>query len=254
MNVFSIIAAIAFASSSQAQIDTTARIRGVAGSTFNGRPLAGVMVSVAGGSKAVLSDAKGLFSLDGLPAGRQTIRISYDGQDTQDYVFDLRSGETKQLEIMLDLEAEDLSPVVAEEQSANTWQDLAGFYARRREYHGFARFYTREEIGHLRPRRLSSLLTLEGISTRCGTGCFPTRFSRAGLCAIPISVDGMPLHETTYDEIAVTDVAAVEVYRGVPPNGLSPTLDITQGSPIWVADGRSSEATGACGLVAIWTR
>jgi hypothetical protein len=254
MNAISIIAAIAVASSSQAQLDTTARIRGVASSTFNGRPLAGVMVSLAAGSKSVLSDSKGLFSLDGLPVGRQKIRISYDGQETQDYEFDLHSGDTKQLAIMLDLEAEDLSPVVAEEQSANTWRDLAGFYARRREYRGFARFYTREEIDHLRPRRLSSLLTLDGISTRCVTGCLPTRVSRTGRCAIPISVDGIPLHEDNYDEIAVSEVAAVEVYRGVPPNGLSPAVGIAVGSPIWVAGGRSSEATGACGLVAIWTR
>lgn len=247
MNAFFLVAAIV-------QLDTTARIQGVASSAFNGRPLAGVMIAVQASSQSVLSDAKGRFSLDGLPAGRQTIRISYDGQETQDYTFDLSSGGTKQLAIMLDLEAEDLSSVVAEEQSANTWRDLAGFYARRREYRGFARFYTREEIDRLRPRRLSSLLTLEGISTRCVTGCFPTRLSRAGLCAIPVSVDGIALHETNYDDIAVSEVAAVEVYRGVPPNGLNPGLGILAGSPIWVAGGRSSEATGACGLVAIWTR
>ena len=62
------------------------------------------------------------------------------------------------------------------------------------------------------------------------------------------------MHEVNYDEIAVSKVAAVEVYRGVPPNGLSPALAITTGSPIWVVGGRSSESTGACGLVAIWTR
>jgi hypothetical protein len=189
-----------------------------------------------------------------LPVGRQVIRIAYDGQETQEFPFTLGSGDTKQIAIMLDLAAEDLNPVVVEEQSANTWRDLAGFYARRREYQGFAKFYTREEIDHLRPLRLSSLLTLEGIRTRCMTGCFPTRFSRAGLCAIPISVDGMPLHENDYDRIEMSEVAGVEVYRGVPPNGLDPALAITPGSPVWVMGGRSSEATGACGLVAIWTR
>jgi hypothetical protein len=252
MHAISVVAAIVLAASSQAPIDTTARIRGVASSTFDGRPLAGVMIAVT--EKSVLSDAKGLFSLDGLPAGRQTVHISYDGQKTEDYEFDLRSGGTKHLTIMLDLEAEDLSSVVAEEQNVDTWQDLAGFYARRREYRGFARFYTRAEIDHIRPPRLSSILTLDGITTRCVSGCVPTRLSRAGRCAIPVSVDGMPLHETNYDEIAVSDIAAIEVYRGVSPNGLSPAVAITPGSPIWVVDGRSSQATGACGLVAIWTR
>ncbi|MFN2572775.1 MAG: carboxypeptidase-like regulatory domain-containing protein [Gemmatimonadales bacterium] len=238
----------------QVSMDTSARIRGQVNSARNGGPLPGVMISVASAHRGVVTDSEGTFALDGLTPGPQLIHISYEGRETQEYQFNLRSGRIKRIAIVLDSAATDLAPVVAEAQNANTWQDLAGFYARMREYRGFARFFTREEIEHIRPRRLSTLLILEGIRTRCLTWCLPTRFSRGALCAIPISVDGMPLREDDYDRISVSSVVGVEVYRGVPPNGLSPGLAVVPGTAIWMGGGGSYETTGACGLVAIWTR
>ncbi len=80
----------------------------------------------------------------------------------------------------------------------------------------------------------------------------PTRFSRGTLCAVPINVNGLPWGEDNYDRIDVSQVAAVEVYRGEPPYGLSPALAVSAGSSIWMGGGFPSR--GTCGLVMIWTR
>lgn len=232
--------------------DTSARIRGAAISDFNGRPIAGVMISVPEVKKFVVTDSDGQFALAGLPAGKRSIRVSYEGRQTQDYMFTLQGQQTKQIAVVLDVDAEDLNPLVVEARQANIWRDLAGFYERRRTYGAFAHFFTREEIAKMRPTRLSGLLTLEGIVTRCYQDCRPTRYTRGKLCTVPVSVDGVALREMDYDQIAVADVAGVEVYRGVPPTDLNHSLVPTVGSSIWMGTGLS--AAGQCGLVEIWTR
>lgn len=237
------------------QVDTTARISGIAASSLNGRPLSGVMISVPAARKRVVTDSTGTFSLAGLPAGVQKIRIAYEGRQTEEYQFTLRNGRTKTLHVLLDVDAVDLEPVVVEAQHPDRWRDLGGFYARQRSYRGFARFFTREEIERSQPPRISTLLAGERIVTRCIRGCFPTRFSRGRLCLVPVSVDGMPFREEDYDRIAVADVAGIEVYRGAPPFGLSYGLPLTPASSVWQGDLFSPTGpTGACGLVLIWTR
>jgi len=248
------VTAAILASSLQAQAlpDTSARIRGAAISSYNGRPLAGVMISAPEVKKFVVTDSSGQFALAGLPTGRRSIRVSYEGRETQDYVFTLEDQRTKQIAVLLDLDAVDLDPLVVEARQPNLWRDLGGFYERRRVYNGFAHFFTREEISRMRPNRLSGLLTLEGIVTRCYQDCRPTRASRGKLCPVPVSVDGVAYREVDYDQISVSDVAGVEVYRGVPPADLSHALLPTVGSSIWMGTGMS--AAGSCGLVEIWTR
>ena len=235
-----------------AQTPSVATLRGTASSSFNGHPLAGVMISVPAARKFVVTDSSGSFWLGGLPTGVQLIRVSFDGRETDYFQFELRGQHVKQIAVLLDVEAIDLDPVVVEVRQVNGQRDLAGFYERRDWYRGFARFFTREEIDQVRPTRISSLLTLEGIATRCFELCMPTRFSRGALCAVPINVNGMPWGEDNYDRIDVSRVAAVEVYRGEPPYGLSPALAVSAGSSIWMGGGFPTH--GACGLVMIWTR
>ncbi len=236
----------------RSQIDTTARIRGMAISSFNGRPLSGVMISLPAARKFAVTNSTGTFFLAGLPAGVQKIRVSYDGRDTEEYEFTLLGGSTKQIAVLLDAAAEDLAPLVVEAQHPDEWRDLGGFYARETAYRGFARFFTREEIERLHPPHISSLLALERIVTRCIEGCRPTRVSRSRLCFVPVSVDGMPLQEEEYDRIAVADVAGVEVYRGNPPYGLTYGTVLGPAASVW--QGESFNSRGSCGSVLIWTR
>jgi hypothetical protein len=146
----------------------------------------------------------------------------------------------------------DLDPLVVEAIEPNVWLDLAGFFERRASYRGFAHFFTREEIGRVHPAKLSGLLTIDGIVTRCYVDCRPTRFNRGRLCFVPVNVNGVSLREVDYDQIDVATVAGVEVYRGVPPPDLARSLLPVVGASTWMGTGRS--AGGACGLVEIWTR
>src|SRR6266566_1087004 len=165
-----------------AQTPSVATLRGTASSSFNGHPLAGVMIAVPAARKFVVTDSSGSFWLGGLPTGLQLIRVSFDGRETDYFRFELRGEHVKRIAVLLDLEAVDLDPIVVEVRQVNGQRDLAGFYER----------------------------------------------------------------------LDVSRVAAVEVYRGEPPYGLSPSLAVSAGSSIWMGGGFPNR--GNCGLVMIWTR
>lgn len=248
----SCVAALAAPDSLAAQVDTTGRIRGKTSSSINGRPFPGVTISVSAPKRSVVSDSTGTFWLGGLPSGRLKIRVSYNGHQTDEFILTLQPERTKRLAILIDSSADDLNPVVSEVQHPNSWRDLAGFYERMRRYGGFAHFFTREEIDKTQPATISALLADEGIAMRCVQGCLPTRFIQGEACIVPVSVDGMPFREVDYDHISIDDVAAVEVYRGVPPSGLSFGSAVTGESPVWHSG--PFRLAGGCGSVLIWTR
>lgn len=231
-----------------------ARISGHVLSAYNGQPLPGVIVSVPELERSVVTDAQGVFVIMDLPAGHQSVRVIYDGRETADYVFHLREGRTVKLTIVLDVAANDLAPIVVEPGIIDLWRDLAGFYERRRQYKGYGRFFTREDIDRQRPTRISTLLKTAGISQWCMRSytCVPTRFIRGRMCAVPISVNGLPVWERDFDRIPIDIVAAVEIYRDPNPQGFStPVQQLGQYSfeardPVYGRD--------RCGSVGIWTR
>jgi hypothetical protein len=228
-------------------VDSSASIYGAAISSYNGhRSWACLAAPTHSSSPIQWTLVRGLH-------GRQTIQVSYDGRVTEAYVFELQHQHAKRIAVLLDVAAEDLDALVVEAREANIWRDLGGFYERRQEYAGFAHFFTREEISHMRARTLSSLLTAEGIVTRCSPACWPMRMNRGRLCQVSISVNGVSQREPDYNGIAIADVTGVEVYRGVPPADLSRSM-VPNSSPssIWMGTGMS--AAGQCGLVEIWTR
>lgn len=150
----------------------------------------------------------------------------------------------------------DLDPVVVEARYPDDWRNLAGFFARRKMYNGFAHFYTREDLERERPVNLRLLLAGEGILTRCFArlGCVPTRLSRGTLCTVSVSVDGTPFWEDEYDRIPMDEVVGVEVYRDGPLGfswpGLRPGAPaLLQGNSV----GRLTDV-GGCGSIRIWTR
>ena len=254
MIALSLFAAI-IASSMQAPApaDSSAGIHGSAISSYNGHPLAGVVIFAPEAQRLVTTDSNGRFTLDGLPVGRQAIQVSYDGRLTEAYTFDLQSHNSTRIAVLLDVEAVDLDPLVVEAREANIWRDLAGFYERRQEYRGFAHFFTREEISHVRVESIAGLLTSEGIVTRCSPSCWPTRLNRGRMCVVSVSVNGVSQHEPDFDGIDIKEVTGVEVYRGVPPADLSRSMiSSSTSASMWMGTGMS--AAGQCGLVEIWTR
>jgi len=237
--------------SSQTQSDTTARINGHALSAYNGRPLAGVMISVTAAQRSTVTDANGGFTLAGLPPGPQKLRVSYEGRDTEEYEFGLRAGRTTKIAVVLDTQATNLAPLVVEARFVDVWRDLAGFYERRQRYGGFARFFTREDIERSHPEAISVLLKGAGIFTWCLYTCLPTRFSRGRICSVPVSLDGLPIWERDLDRIPMDNVAAVEIYRD-PPN--SSPFGVPMINQFGFEGKDLIQGRGECGSVGIWTR
>ncbi|HEY3221577.1 MAG TPA: carboxypeptidase-like regulatory domain-containing protein [Gemmatimonadales bacterium] len=230
-----------------AQVDTTAAISGRAISAYNGKSLVGVMIALPSAHKFSVSDSNGVFRLAGLPTGQQKVRVAYEGRETAEYEFGLKSHRTKRLTVVLDVDAVDLAPVVVTTRFPDAdWRDLGGFYARRRMYGGWGRFYTREDIERWHVISLESLLAREGIMTRCMGSCLPTRFGIDGVCTVAVSVDGMPFWDYDYANIPIDEVAGVEVYRNdtFTPLELQSTL-----RRVDLTSGRRN-----CGAVQIWTR
>src|SRR5437867_6448110 len=85
-----------------AQTPSVATLRGTASSSFNGHPLAGVMISVPAARKFVVTDSSGSFWLGGLPTGVQLIRVSFDGRETDYFQFELRGQHVKQIAVLLE--------------------------------------------------------------------------------------------------------------------------------------------------------
>lgn len=233
------------------QTDTSARISGNAISAYNGRPLAMVMVAVPTAGKAAVTDSTGRFVLTGLPPGELIVHVSFEGQEIRERPFLLRHGRTTKIAVVLDRTAVEVAPLIVEARVPDIWRDLAGFYARRKQYDGFGHFFTREDIERGRSKKLSTLLGREGIFTWCWYGCQPTRFSRGHICNVPVSLDGLPIWDFDYDRIPMMNVAAVEVYRegfGADPFSIPNMGQLRyEGSSIL-------PPRGTCGSVGIWTR
>src|SRR5206468_2955760 len=96
----------------QAQRDSTARLTGSVRSSVNGSPLSGVMIAVRGTRIFDVSDSTGSFTLAGLPAGSQTVRIVYGDSLSYEQSITLRRGNTLTLAVLLDVAAVELTPIV----------------------------------------------------------------------------------------------------------------------------------------------
>lgn len=216
----------------------SAGLAGTVHSSVNGRPLAGVMVAVAGVKLFDVSDSTGAFALSGLPAGKQTVRILYRDDVLFERPFTLRVGRTLRLEVLLDVDAVELAPVVVEARSVRSERSLVGFYERRK--YAFGRFYTAEELAQRGSQLLRSLLGESGVQVLCRRGrCIPVIPNAGQQCVLSLYLDGFPYPSDDLDFLRVDDLAGVEVYKRaleVPIEFQRPTR------------------TGGCGAVVMWRR
>jgi len=114
---------------------------------------------------------------------------------------------------------------------------LSAFERHRRR--GSGRYLDREDIARLNAHRLSDVLrSLPGVSVVGGDLRMGTN-GAGRACAAAIWIDGAFAPGSRVDDVSITDVEAVEVYRGssvVPQELVSPS------------------ARSGCGTLAVWTR
>ncbi len=214
----------------------SARLIGAVKSALNGQPLKGVMIVVPGTHRFDVTDSTGAFALSDLPSGDRTVRILYGDSLSYEKSVRLKRGKTLVLSVLLDAQAQALTPVVVEARSLLAELSLAGFYERKRT--GWGRFYTYDELARRASRSPRSLLTEAGVTLWCGTfACYPVSYGGARLCALSLYLDGMRLQPDELDAFRTDELAGVEVYR----HALDVPLEFRRGY-------------GDCGAVVMWSR
>ncbi len=234
----------AIPSSASGQQPDSARLVGTARSSLNGRPLAGVMVAVPATRIFDVTDSTGSFALQGLPSGRQRVRIRYGDSLAYEQDVTLRRGRTVTLAVLLDVSAIELAPVVVEARSVRALRSLVGFYERKRL--GFGRYYTAEQLEQRRGLDLRTLLLEAGIQVHCAFGeCVPSLLTPSlsggvpsGACVPALYVGGWRDVTDDVSRFRVEDLAAVEIYK----------------RSVEVPFEFSQSFAGGCGAIAIWSR
>ena len=220
-------------------------IVGIVTDQVSGKPVAGVVVNVAGIGRVATTDEAGRFSLSELIPGRHDVVFSHLGYRQRSELIEVETEHVVKLHIALTVDAIALDPIEVTVDRQDRNLQSVGFY--QREEDGWGDFLDREDIEYWNPVRLTSALTrFPGVTTvpnpempsrgflafrRMGSLCFPTIYLdgvRIGGGRGPAGID---------DILDPGVVAGVEVYRstaGMPPQ-------------YW--------GTGAtCGVVLIWLR
>jgi len=213
----------------------SAHVRGIVRNANSGRPLAGALVAVHSVRFFYLTDSTGTFDVGAVPAGRRILTVVYRESPSVEYSMELRPGRTLKLEILLDVTAVDLNPIVVDAAAPDAGLSLAGFYGRRD--HGFGRFITKDDIATRHPARLSAMLTGKGVRIGCRPRgpCVPMRAGSRN-CPLAVHLDGVWVRDFDIDQVPPQDVAGIEIYRG-------PEVPIE-----FARNARD------CGAMLIWTR
>jgi hypothetical protein len=205
-----------------------------------------VLISESGDSvDTTLSNARGLFEVSSLTPGAYYLKATSLGyQDSTVGIFDLGASGTMSLEFRLRPKPLTLEEIVVKATGRPVQQGALirnGFYDRMTA--GLGRFITPADIGKSAALKPSDLFYgLGRVEVLLEGGRSLVRMlNPMGPCIPAFFVDGFPLISDDGDVdalISLTDVEAVEVYRG------SSELPLQYGGT----------TTGGCGAVVIWTK
>lgn len=202
-----------------------------------GAPIAFAHISVA--SVVGVADSVGRFSLTGLAPGSTHVVIRRIGFTPRRVEVTLAEGRTDSVDVILASFPLALAGITTE---ASTTGRMAEFERHRTNGHGI--YLDRAELEQRRTPNLSDVLRrLPGV--RIGTdrnGRTLLRMGRASTgrdCPPEFWIDGIRAQYLGVDDVPVSDIEALEVYRG--PSGLPPEFN-------------ARFTNAQCGAVIIWTR
>ena len=190
------------------------------------------------GAARTVTDSAGRFTLTGLPAGSASITVRRLGFAPGNANVDLVEGRTDSVHVVLVMLPAQLPGLVADAEARERIR-LADFYRHREAGQGY--YLNRHQLDSTRVRRLSDLMRrIPGVRLLVDrNGRVQLRMSRSESCAPDFWIDGQRAAQLTVDDVPLTDVEAIEVYRG--PSGLPPEYNVRFGNP-------------GCGAIVIWTR
>lgn len=218
-----------------------------------GAPVAGARVSLPAAGLAVASDQAGRAELSGISPGTHLVSVETPGYAVERMVVQLHRGQTVRAEVALVPGGEPVEIEGIEVTARRGSQALAlvGFHERQRR--GGGTFLTRRELegrGHL---LLSDILRrVLGVrivrNAREGVRSVATRSgprldydgggtARVDHCYMQLFLDGLLVPVEDVDDVPVSWIEGIEVYRG--PTQVPTRFNLTGTT---------------CGVVLIWTR
>jgi len=217
--------------------------------SHDGHPLEGAQVVVDGSTVSATTDARGAFSLTGLPDGTRMAEARALGYEPVRVRVEPSRTEPRSVKIEMGKRVATLDAVTIYGKRSQRLRDLTGFADRQRK--GFGRFITRQQIDERNALSACDLLrqvpglnvmddgtagctaNIRGATTGVSAGS-----TRAGphLCEPTIYLDNVPFGGT-FSEFTHTvlprDIMGIEVYT----NSTEPP-----------------QFSGACGAIVVWTR
>lgn len=213
------------------------------GSDSSARPLPGAEVRIAGRPFRWVTDGNGVARIKGLPADSQTVQIRAAGHAPEEVAVQLRPDQMAVVAVVLRPETVVLDPlrVDAAVSHGHRYLERSGFFHRRDA--GWGAFRTRDQLQEegTTGRKLSTALrSVPGVAVIPGPfsdNRVAMSRSRTSSCRIQYFLDGLPVHGFRLDDMPLTDVEGIEIYRGAAE-----------------IPARFNSREAGCGVIVIWTR
>jgi hypothetical protein len=214
----------------------TAMLSGIVRDTL-GKPLGDAEVVVVGVALSARTSADGVYGIVGIPAGIRRIVVRRVGYEQVVTDLNIEGGADARMDVDLFPSAPRLPEVVVEARQPIIGPMVA-FEERRRSYNGT--FITEADVARRKPIRTTDLARgISGVSVTTaprGVGFVIYMGMGGAQCRPALYLDGLPVNESTLDNLPALDIVGVEVYRkayDAPPPYLS---------------------TSGCGVLAFWSR
>ena len=202
-----------------------------------GAPIPFAYVSVA--ELRGVADSTGRFLLANLAPGATEVMVRRLGFTPKRIAITLAGGRLDSMNVVLEVLPFELAGITSE---ASTIGRMAEFERHRATGHGV--YLDRMELEKRRTPRLTDVLRripgVRIVSDRAGRPI--VRMGRSSMgrdCPTEFWIDGVRAQFLGADDVPVSDIEALEIYRG--PSGLPPEFN-------------SRFTNGQCGAVIIWTR
>lgn len=218
------------------------RILGQVVEMESGKALEGAEVSLGQSGGTRITDNRGRFEFESVPAGPQAVSVTTLGRAALTDTVEVGAGQTLEMEIRLAIQPVDVDPMVITATPRDPYLEDMGFYHRRDQgYSG--QFVNRQTIEERDPRTLGDLLAVTpGVRVQYGgAGGFEVRLRRAisfqagsqAGCIPAVYLDDVPVDAGWISDIPPGRVEGMEVFTGA-------------NAPLRYND--------PCGVILIWTR
>lgn len=183
-----------------------------------GAPVAGATVFLPGTARSTVSDAKGEYSLTGIPLGTRNVMVRRLGFSPAHISVDLTSAEVHKVDAVLSDYVLVMDPMYVIARREKAFASI-GFTSRKSQ--GMGQFRVRGDFERDNPRFLSDIVgKMRGVRVEYVEGRRILRGVGAGAECVALVVDGMHWESTIdqggdFDDAVLPEqIAALEVYGG----------------------------------------